>query len=121
LFTHIATSVFRQLQKETDYKRAEFLAFTGEKIVPFVKKKPSFVSASVARLTEQKFYFFKRSPEALNEILDKLEAVNGIYILLGTGCPEYEQHLRKVSRQKKNFIFLNFQSEEVVDSIYRDS
>ncbi|HET8854534.1 MAG TPA: glycogen/starch synthase [Salinimicrobium sp.] len=121
LFTHIATSTFRQLQKETDYKKAEFLAFTGEKVVPFLKKKPSFICASVARLTEQKFYFFKRSPEALNEILDKLEAVNGIYILLGTGAPEYEHHLRQVSRKKKNFIFLNMQSEEVVDSIYRDS
>ena len=121
LFTHIATSVFRQLQKETDHNKAEFLAFTGEKIVPFMKKKPAFICASVARLTEQKFYFFKRSPEALIQILDKLEEMNGIYVLLGTGASDYEHHLRKLSRKKKNFIFLNMQSEDVVDSIYRDS
>lgn len=121
LFTHVAINVFRQLQKEHDLRRSEFLGHTGEKIVPFLKKRPTFICASVARLTEQKFYFFKRSPEALIKILDKLEAVGGIYVLLGTGAPEYEQLLRSISYKKKNFIFLNFQSEEVVDSIYRDS
>lgn len=121
LFTHIAVHVFRNLQKERDHKKSEFLAHTGEKIVPFLKKRPHFICASVARLTEQKFYFFKRSPEALLKILDRLEAVNGIYVLLGTGAPEYEQFLRAISYKKKNFIFINFQSEDVVDSIYRDS
>lgn len=121
LFPHIATTVFRQLQKETDQEKAAFLAHTGEKIVPYLKKRPSFICASVARLTEQKFYFFKKSPEALIQILDKLEEVDGIYILLGTGAPEYEQFLRKISHIKKNFIFFNTQCEAVVDSLYLDS
>lgn len=121
LFSNIATTIFQQLQKEKDTYKAGFLAHTGEKTVPFLKKRPGFICASVARLTEQKFYFFKRSPEALLEILDKLEEVNGIYVLLGTGAPDYEDLLRNISYQKKNFIFINTQSEAVVDSIYRDS
>lgn len=121
LFTHIAVTVFQQLQKEHDQKKAAFLAHTGEKVVPYLKKRPTFICASVARLTEQKFYFFKRSPEALLQILDKLEKVNGIYVLLGTGASEYEQLLRSISYKRKNFIFINIQSEEIVDSIYRDS
>ena len=121
LFTHIAVAVFKQLQKEHDHKKSEFLGHTGEKIVPFMSKRPGFICASVARLTEQKFYFFKRSPEALLRILDKLEEANGVYILLGTGAPEYEHLLRTISYKKKNFIFINLQSEDVVDSIYRDS
>lgn len=121
LFSNVATSIFRKIQKEHDPHKAEFLAHSGEKVVPYLKKKPHFICASVARLTEQKFYFFKKSPEALIQILDQLEKVNGIYVLLGTGAPEYEHLLRSISHRKKNFIFLNFQDEAVVDSIYRDS
>ena len=121
LFSNAASNIFRQLQKETDKNKSAFLAHTGEKILPFLKKRPKFICASVARLTEQKFYFFKRSPEALLQILNKLEEVGGVYVLLGTGAPDYEDLLRSISYQKKNFIFINFQSEAVVDSIYRDS
>ncbi|MGB7785792.1 MAG: glycogen/starch synthase [Salinimicrobium sp.] len=121
LFPNIATTIFKQLQREHDKSKAAFLAHTGEKVVPFLKKRPKFVCASVARLTEQKFYFFKRSPEALHEILDKLEEVGGIYVLLGTGAPDYEELLRSISYERKNFIFMNTQCEHVVNSIYRDS
>ncbi len=121
LFYNIAATIFKQLQKETDKEKAKFLAHTGEKIVPFVQKRPGFICASVARLTEQKFYFFKRSPEALLQILDKLEEINGVYVLLGTGAPEYEALLKSISYQKKNFIFINTQCEDVVNSIYKDS
>lgn len=121
LFPNIATTIFRQLQFEPNRKKAEFLAHTGEKVVPFLKKRPNFICASVARLTEQKFYFFKRSPEALLQILDQLEEVGGIYVLLGTGAPDYEELLQNLSYKKKNFIFINTQCEEVVNSIYRDS
>lgn len=121
LFPNIATTIFKQLQKENDRHKAEFLAHTGEKIVPFLKKKPKFICASVARLTEQKFYFFKRSPESLLQILTKLEEVGGIYVLLGTGAHDYEELLMDISYRRENFIFINTQCEEVVNSIYRDS
>lgn len=121
LFSNIATASFQQFQKAMDTDRMTFLAHTGEKVVPFLKKKPKFICASVARLTEQKFYFFKRSPEALLKILDQLEEVGGVYVLLGTGAKDYEDLLRNISLKRKNFIFVNFQSEAVVNSIYRDS
>ena len=89
--------------------------------MPYFENKPSFICSSVARLTEQKFYFFKRSPEALIEILKKLESVNGIYMLLGTGAPEYEELLRKISYAHRNFIFINAQSEDVIDSLYLET
>lgn len=121
LFSNIANTIFMRLPDESNKQKAEFLAHTGQKIVPFLKKRPKFICASVARLTEQKFYFFKRSPEALMQILEKLEEVGGIYVLLGTGAPDYEELLRSISYKKKNFIFINTQNEAVVDSIYRDS
>ena len=49
--------------------KADILANTGEKVVDLIENPPSFVVSSVARMTEQKFYFFKQKPEALKEIL----------------------------------------------------
>lgn len=121
LFKNIFTAIFEQVHRETVKHKLEFLAHTGQKILPHLKKRPNFICASVARLTEQKFYFFKRSPEALLKILDKLAEINGVYVLLGTGAPEYEHLLRKISHQRSNFIFINIQNEEVIESIYRES
>ncbi|HZJ37106.1 MAG TPA: glycosyltransferase, partial [Gillisia sp.] len=45
----------------------------------------------------------------------------GIFILLGTGAPEYEELFRKISHKYKNFLFINGQSEDVIDSIYLES
>jgi starch synthase len=79
------------------------------------------ICTSVARLTEQKFYFFKKSPQALEFILKTLLEKNGIYMLLGTGVPEYEAFFRKVSYAFPNFIFTNGQSEDLIDSMYLET
>jgi len=121
LYTNIMTAIFQWLQQESKKYKADFLAHTGEKVVKFIKEPPSFIFSSVARLTEQKFYFFKRSPEVLKSILNKLESMNGIYVLLGTGIPEYEELFREISYENNNFIFINGQSEDVIDSIYLET
>ena len=79
------------------------------------------ICSSVARLTEQKFYFYKNTPECFQNLLDKLKEVGGIYMLLGTGVPEYEEYFRKVSYQHANFVFINAQSEDLIDSMYLES
>ena len=121
LYKHIIKAIFKWGQEESKKYKAQFLAHTGEKIVPFLEEPPSFVCSSVARLTEQKFYFFMRSPEALEAILKKLEKVNGVFILLGTGIPEYEEMVRNMSYRHHNLIFINGQSEDVIDAIYLET
>lgn len=121
LFGNIVSTVIEELRHESRKYKIDFLGHTGQKALSYVKRRPGFICASVARLTEQKFYFFKQSPEAFLSILDKLEEINGVYVLLGTGAPEYEQFLRSISYQKKNFIFINAQSEVVVNAIYQES
>ncbi|MEA1785861.1 glycogen/starch synthase [Arenibacter sp. GZD96] len=118
IYLNTINAIFHWLQEESKKYKADFLAHTGEKLVPFLSEPPRFVCASVARLTEQKFYFFKRSPKALIAILQKLEKINGIFIILGTGDPDYEKSFREISYAHKNFIFINGQSEDVIDSIY---
>ncbi len=63
LFQNIIRAIFRWLQEESKKYKADFLAHTGEKVTDLMERPPAFICSSVARLTEQKFYFFKRSPE----------------------------------------------------------
>jgi len=121
LFKNAVKAIFGWLQEESKKYKADFLAHTGEKLLPYLYEKPKFICSSVARLTEQKFFFFKESPEALLSILKKLKKVNGIYMVLGTGAPEYEELFRKLSKEQENFIFFNGQSEDVIDSIYLET
>ncbi|WP_350291049.1 glycogen/starch synthase [uncultured Croceitalea sp.] len=121
IYRNTVKAIFSWLQEESKKYKADFLAHTGEKIMQYVDKEPKFIVSSVARLTEQKFYFFKRSPEAFVEILKKLEAIDGIFILLGTGAPEYEELFRDISYKHNNFIFTNGQSENLIDSMYLES
>lgn len=121
LFDLVISTIIVQLQQEVIKYKIDFLAYTAQKILAYLQKKPTFICSSVARLTEQKFYFFKRSPEALVQILKELEMMNGVYIILGSGAPEYEHFLRKLSYQNQNFIFLNYQSEDVIEAIYREA
>lgn len=121
LYRNTVKALFRWLQEESKKYKADFLAHTGEKVMEYVGNKPKFIISSVARLTEQKFYFFKRSPEAFVAILEKLKKVDGVFMLLGTGAPEYEELFRKLSYEHKNFIFTNGQSEDLIDSIYLET
>lgn len=121
LYRNTVKAIFKWLQEESKNYKADFLAHTGEKVMEYVDKRPKFIVSSVARLTEQKFYFFKRSPEVFEEILKKLAKVDGIFMLLGTGAPEYEELFREFSYKHKNFIFTNGQSEDLIDSIYLES
>lgn len=121
IYKNTIRAIFQWLQQESKKYKADFLAHTGEKVIDILEKRPTFLCSSVARLTEQKFYFFKRSPEAFEQILEKLLKINGVFMLLGTGAPEYEELFRGLSYKHKNFIFTNGQSEDLIDSIYLES
>lgn len=121
IYRNTVKALFRWLQDESKKYKADFLAHTGEKIMEYVDNRPKFIVSSVARLTEQKFYFFKRSPEAFEKMLKRLDKIDGIFMLLGTGDPDYEELFRQMSYKHKNFIFTNGQSEDLIDSIYLET
>ena len=121
LYRNTVKALFGWLQDESKIYKASFLAHTGEKIMQYVDNRPKFIVSSVARLTEQKFYFFMRSPEVLGKMLKRLDKVGGIFMLLGTGDPGYEEHFRNMSYKYKNFIFTNGQSEDLIDSMYLET
>jgi len=121
LFRQCVRRLFRWLQEDNKDYKAHYLAHTGEKITRWQEHNPDFICASVARLTEQKFFFFKENPGLLAGLMNKLKEVNGVYILLGTGAPEYESIFREASYKYKNFIFINAQSDSIIDMLYQES
>lgn len=121
LFPNTVKAIFRWLQMEDKKYKADFLAHTGEKVISLMDKPPKMICSSVARLTEQKFYFYKHSPESLEYLLNRLADVGGIYMLLGTGAPGYEEYFREVSYNYPNFIFTNAQDEDLIDSMYLET
>lgn len=121
LYANTIRAIFGWLQEESKKYKADFLAHTGEKVIGLMESPPKFICASVARLTEQKFYFFKNNPDALGRMLKRLEKADGIFMLLGTGAPEYEALFRQMSHDYPNFIFTNGQSEDLIDSIYLEA
>ncbi|MFV8224917.1 glycogen synthase [Christiangramia aquimixticola] len=121
LFRQVIRRLFRWLQEEKKDYKAHYMAHTGEKLTRWQEKQPDFICTSVARLTEQKFFFFKEDPDLLPALMQKLTEVNGVYILLGTGAPEYELIFREASYVHKNLIFVNAQSESIIDMLYQEA
>lgn len=121
IYHNALKATLQWLQMADKKYKAHFLAHTGEKLAGLLEQPPAMVCCSVARLTEQKFYFFKQDPGLFEQMLEILKDRKGVFILLGTGAPEYERLFRAMSRRHKNFIFINGQSEEVIDSLYAES
>jgi len=111
-------AIYTWLGEEEKKYKSDFLIHTGHKLSGYLLDKPKFFMASVARLTEQKFYFFKQFPNIFGEMMAVLEKADGIYVLLGTGDPAYESFFREASYTYRNFVFINGQSEAVVKSIF---
>ncbi len=114
-------AVFDWITTEQKYQKSEFLNHTGKKLIHLLSSQPTFLATSVARLTDQKFYFFLKYPEMLDRILEKLATVKGAYVLLGTGAEEYEELFREMSYKHANFVFINGQSDEVVSALYSEA
>lgn len=120
LLENCLSNLFKRVSTETNESEKEFLLHTGNKLIKSFDKRPEFIVCSVARLTDQKFLLFKNYPEILSAVLEKLKSVNGLYILLGTGDLGYENYFKAVSFQHDNFVFINGQSDTVVQSIYSE-
>ncbi|MBL7472782.1 glycogen synthase [Robertkochia sediminum] len=121
LFPDALKVTLKWLQMTEKKYKARFLAHTGEKLLGLIENPPKFICGSVARLTPQKFYFFKEDPSLMASLLEALEKRGGVFVVVGTGAPEYERLFRAMSRRHENFIFINGQSEEVIDGLYAGS
>ncbi len=85
-------------------------------------ERPAMLVTSVGRVTQQKLGLLRGSlPDGrpvLEALLDILGS-DGLFLLLGSGDPDYEQFLTSVAAQNDNFVFLRGYSEALASAMYR--
>ena len=85
------------------------------------KLAPKVLLTTVTRVVAQKLRLLREPTSsgqpALEAILSFL-GKRGLYVLEGTGAPEYEAFLSSMSARHPNFVFLNGYSEEVGSALY---
>ena len=85
------------------------------------RTEPRHLITSIGRLTEQKarlFTYINDSGETLLERLLLSLGHRGVFILLGSGDPIYEQFFARVAAIHTNFLFLNHYSENLAQQLY---
>jgi len=86
------------------------------------KRRPKYVVTSVGRLVRQKAaLLIEEMPDGRTALEHVLDAVGkqGVFILLGSGEPKYEQRMADIAADADNFLFLCGYSETLADPIYR--
>lgn len=83
---------------------------------------PGILLTSVSRLTDQKMRLMKdpgaSGASGLAALLKLAEEVDGRYILLGTGDPEYERFFTDMAARFERFVFLNGYAEAGAGALY---
>lgn len=82
---------------------------------------PTHILTSIGRLTEQKARLYTArdvtGTTALERMLDTL-GPRGVFIMLGTGDPEYERFFTEISINRTNFLFLNNYADQLSQVLY---
>ncbi len=82
---------------------------------------PETVLTSVTRAVEQKLLLMRvsdqRDAPAIHRLLESF-GNRGVYILLGSGDPDYERFLTETSARFRNFVFLNGYSDGAARALY---
>jgi starch synthase len=113
---------FGELCALLDSETAAWKERQGDRLSSIRNRTPAAILTSVTRVVDQKvrLLFEKGSGgiKAIDSLLPLLSKYNGIYLLLGTGTPEYEEELMAVQRKHENFLYLRGYSEAIGDVFY---
>ncbi|MFM1896236.1 MAG: hypothetical protein RLZZ385_1310 [Pseudomonadota bacterium] len=77
---------------------------------------------SIGRLTAQKLFLLVQ-PRAEGSVMDEFllrlgESVDGAFILLGSGDPEYDRFFTACQQRHGNFLYLSGYSDELANTLY---
>jgi len=82
---------------------------------------PQHIITSIGRLTEQKVRLYTSELDNGRNTLDQLLTVlgeRGIFIMIGSGDPEYEAFFTRMAARYNNFLFLNHYAERLSRQLY---
>ncbi len=120
LLTVLRNQILAWAGSEPALHPAHFIA--RERLADWPTQRPGFVLTGIGRLTEQKFRLLRqrdsRGRLAIDQIMAQLAEVNGVYLLLGSGDPDYEQFLTAAAGRHPNLLFLRGYSDAVSQALY---
>ncbi|MDH3636940.1 MAG: glycogen synthase [Gammaproteobacteria bacterium] len=119
LLTLMRGSILRWAGNDTHLASAHFLAHL--RLAALKNKRPAILVTGVGRITAQKLGLLRQpvrdGRSALENILDML-GDKGIFLLLGSGDPDYEQFITATAARYTNLIFLNGYSDPLAHTLY---
>ncbi len=120
MFDFLSSDVLNWTATRETLASAHFIAYTRLKEL---SPEGKTLLTSIGRIVEQKYFLLKTEisggKTALESLLESIKN-KGVYILLGTGAPEYEDFLLEISAGYKNFIFLNSYSDRSAETLYQN-
>ncbi len=126
---HLPLTTHNVLDLILDELRAGNVAIGGlshedsvNKIQRLKQEEVNVLLTSVTRVTEQKVKLFCEKDSsgtlAIDSISGLLNLDNGLFIMLGTGTPEYELSLSGASKYHERFLFVRGFSEKIAKALY---
>ncbi len=94
----------------------------ADRMIRFRNYEPKVILTSVTRVVDQKIRILlekgSSGKSGLEEFLRLLTGHAGVYVLLGTGTPEYEDALVSAHRENERFLYLRGYSEAIGEALY---
>jgi starch synthase len=101
---------------------AHFLAYSRLEGWGQRSARPPVVLTAVTRAVAQKLFLMKApiadGTPALHQVLKELQPQGAVFILLGTGEPDYERFLIETGAHFPNFVFVRGYSDEAAQALY---
>jgi starch synthase len=121
LLKELSAQLLKWIATQGTVAAAHFIAYERLRHLMSVPDHPTVVLTSVSRIVDQKMFLLRESNTDGKSGLEAiLEAIgdHGVYILLGTGDPQYEAFLIDMSVRHENFVFLNGYSDSAASALY---
>ena len=111
-----------EVERWKDVKGGSTVRETLQRIEDIRKYDSPVLLTSVTRVVDQKIrLLFEPGPrkrKAIDDLLPLLSKYNGVYVMLGTGTPEYEEALVTAQRKHPRLLYLKGYSESIADALY---
>ena len=111
--------VTQWIAHERGMSSAHYLA--DKRLAKLPAERPRVLLTSIGRITAQKARLFREPTATGASALEKILAIlgpNGLFVMIGSGDPEYERYLSSISGHDERFLFLNGYSNSLADLLY---
>ncbi|MBI1805457.1 MAG: glycogen/starch synthase [Ignavibacteria bacterium] len=121
-FQELCELILREIKPQIKQPGNQFFNELTDRVEKLKDSQPSCILTSVTRIVEQKVKLLfepgSRERSAMDELLQTLKTVNGVYIVLGTGTPDYEEKLEQCFQHHDRFLFIKAYSEPLSAALF---